>query len=293
MGNTNKVYKVEQTPVDEEKYPINQTMYRVESADLETLEQYVKNLDKSILESLWAYESGSDNINHTLRANQNLSNYNQFEKDIKTHIKNIERAFINAPTINHSLTVYRGIQNPDQISDISYISTSLMEDIALEFSKCCLLKITITSGCKILPLYSMLLNTLDGTGSDAEREILIYRDVTFIVTNTYKKVTDTFYGNKDITMYDITCVPKSSVKYNLNQDLLDVDKNIKISKIMENIINMFELQLLNENIVPSREDIESEFNEQVLEYNVVANDEIINDIYNRLLVKKTKRNTNY
>ncbi len=261
-------------------FPIDQSVYKVESTDLKTLEQYVKNLDESILYSLRKYEIGSYYINNVFRTNQYQDKY-------KKDIFNIEKAFINAPVINNSLTVYRGIQTSDHIFDTSYISTSLREEVAFSFSRGYLLKITITSGCKVLPLYSVAKEE-----GKFEEEILIYRDVTFIVTNTYKKVIDTSYGNKDITMYDITCVPKSSVKYNLNQDLLDVDKNIKISKIMENVINMFELLILNENIIPSREDIESEFNEQVKEYNIIANDEIINDIYNRLLLKKT-RNTNY
>jgi hypothetical protein len=84
---------------------------------------------------------------------------NQFENltiDAETHTyKSYKSAGL--PPLEKDIILYRGINDPTYINQNSYISTSLTLNGALNFkyNNCCILKIYIPSGTKIIPLYSI------------------------------------------------------------------------------------------------------------------------------------------
>ncbi len=143
-------------------------------------------------------------------------------KEIQETINNI---FEKIPKILYGMVVYRGIHG-DEIEKFKkitiynhrgYISASYDHDASLDFTNaedsddededkkkgifCCLLKITIPSGIKIIPL-----SPLTPISSTDQKEVLFPLGTQFIITNKY------YYGNyystgKKIKIYDLTYIP--------------------------------------------------------------------------------------
>lgn len=119
-------------------------------------------------------------------------------------IKNIDLAFKGAIPITEPLYVYRGIDKYiTDFSNKSYISTSLTYKTAKNFSGtfCCILRILLTVGTKILPL----MNISRAKENYSEDEILLDRDSQLIITSHYTNTVD------NMTILDSVYIHKDSV----------------------------------------------------------------------------------
>lgn len=135
--------------------------------------KFFKNLRKhhnSIYESLFHYTGdGYSSINRYLRDNE-------YPKDklLDHHVNNIRRAFELVPILQESITVYRGIRkNVEHDIEIDmatskFLSASYLESEARVFSgsECCMMKITVPAGARVLPLFII-------SNSPDEKEILL------------------------------------------------------------------------------------------------------------------------
>lgn len=118
--------------------------------------------------SLKAYKSDLfENINNSIRYNDIIND------DIKNIINNIDYIFKNIPPLEKDIILYRGINDPTYINQNSYISTSLTLNGALNFkyNNCCILKIHIPSGTKIIPLHGIFKDS--DFGQLDEKEVLL------------------------------------------------------------------------------------------------------------------------
>jgi hypothetical protein len=161
-------------------------------------------------------------------------------------LKSIDLSFNYAPEFEDTITVYRGVKGEYKPSLISYISTTTTDiDTALSFSgtQCCLLKITIPPGSKILPIY-------DISDFKQEFEILIDRTGQYIITSIEKP-----YDYPK--MYNIVYIPPTSVKIEDTIELtptfdLDFHVNRILSSINEEEIELFGVEetidMLTENM---------------------------------------------
>lgn len=142
---------------------------------------FLKNLNQKLYLSLQVYKSDFFTyINDSIRINDKIVNGN-----IKNIIKNIDYIFDNIPPLEKGTILYRGINDPSYINQNSYISTSLTLDGALNFKydNCCILKIHIPVGTKVIPLYSIFKDS-DFEQLD-EKEVLLQRNSKLEILSEY------------------------------------------------------------------------------------------------------------
>lgn len=156
--------------------------------------QYVAKLDPATKEVIREYTGTEfEDLNYRLRTKKSL------EPDQRTMVKLLDRAFLAAPVLTDTIVVYRGI-NRDLVSEVlAYISTSGKLNQAIEFTNrntCCLLRITVTPGTKVLPIKYI-------SESKYENEILLPRFGKIIITREF------YYEN--IKTYDLTFLPEKTI----------------------------------------------------------------------------------
>lgn len=207
---------------------------------METLIKYVNDLSVETKKYLIYYtKDGYKKLNKKIRNNRPLN-----DDDIQM-LKSIDLSFTYAPEFEESITVYRGVRGEYKPSLISYISTTIDIDTALSFSgtQCCLLKITIPSGSKILPIY-------DISDFKQEFEILIDRTGEYIITSIEEP-----YDMPKI--YNIVYIPPASIKIEDTVELtpaFDIDFHVNriITSVSEEEIELFGVEeavtMLTENM---------------------------------------------
>lgn len=163
---------------------------------------YVNSLDQSTIEMLkWYTTKEYKELNKTLREGGFLTALHH------SMVRKIDEAFLNAPSLKEPLQVYRGIDDEFVADILSYISTSYSITVAEDFTsetECCLLKILILPGSKVLPLKSLSL-------AKYEDEILLPREGSFIINYVDSSV-------KPKT-YDLTYIPPGSITFKEDKPL--------------------------------------------------------------------------
>jgi hypothetical protein len=150
-------------------------------AKLSTQIQYVDNLSTNMQKALEYYTSdGYNYINEYLR-----DGVQTFSKKVYPMIQQIDSAFEHVPALTSDITVYRGIRSSFNIRhdfiEKAYTSTTTEILIAIDFNakrKCCVFKINVPKGKKILPL-------LTCSENKSETEILLPRNSKFKFTSLF------------------------------------------------------------------------------------------------------------
>jgi hypothetical protein len=177
------------------------------SSSINLQKKYVETLDEDIKDSLRWYTSDEYvKFNRYLRTEKKERN-SVFER----HVHNIDFAFLNAPALQESIVVYKGVIGSKVFSDKAYISTSRYYDNTLKFAEtyknCCVMEITVSKNSKVLPLQSL-------TEYKDEEEILLDRDGTLICTSQYvKKV------KKESDMNMLVCVYTKGIEIQTMKDV--------------------------------------------------------------------------
>lgn len=171
--------------------------------------KFIDSLPESIKNSLEWYtdEYNYKKFNNMLRTDEKL------DEDQKTHLENINLAFLGVPSLTESIIVYRGIKgfeiaDEKLFQDKAYVSTSLNPELIKRIyvkpnRECCLLQITISAGTKVLPLHTI--------SQFNEQEVLLNRNGTYIIT--FSNIIDNYK-----VLY-ITYVPEHSVVIDKNLDI--------------------------------------------------------------------------
>jgi hypothetical protein len=190
---------------------------------------YVSNLNHNIIESIRDYTGNSyRDMNLRLRNKEFLGEYHDI-------VDNLDRAFQGVPSTDQPILVYRGIDTEKFIADIqAYLSTSYDIDEVYSYTgkNCCLLRIVISSGSKILPLE-------DISETPLEKEILLPRSGEFKITNLHYEDT--------LAIYDLIYIPENSVQItpnitNINQIKIQLNDEEWINRIVD-LISIDEIQL--------------------------------------------------
>ncbi len=160
---------------------------------------YVTSLPYETIRSLAGYTNRDyKDVNALLRKGHLYgSPDDEWLDKIKKDIENIDKAFLNAPPLQETLTLYRGQKR--KISDAkAYSSTTTDMAITLDDDflnlrdRCCLYVITAVPGSKILPVMTISV-------VEQENEILLDRNAKYIITNIeykeYNRVRDTSSGS--------------------------------------------------------------------------------------------------
>ena len=181
---------------------------------------YVDNLPENIKKSIIYYTNiNSSDINTYLRYGKAIGRitgeYYEEDEDneewtekVKEYIANIDEAFLNAPPLEESITVYRGQKR--KIYDAkSYTSTSLDLKTALDpgfISKenwCCMYVITVAPGSKILSVVNI-------SHVSEENEIILDRGGAFFITNVEMKPYDMEGKEQYLQTIYLTYLPPNS-----------------------------------------------------------------------------------
>ena len=202
--------------------------------------EYVDNLDKSIKNVLSWYttDNGYKFLNSALR--------NKKEKylndDFKNKLNLIDKAFLLAPKISKPITVYRGLDLKSS-EDITFHTNSFISattDIESTYSftsstnNCCILKINVASGSKILPLKNL---------STVKHEDEILLDRYGIINATYK------YEKDKMIFIDCVYIPEDSIEIKSEKDIKQAKKEFTDDEIIDKLIYIIEDELdLIENI---------------------------------------------
>lgn len=179
---------------------------------------YVYNLDEDIKKSLKMYTS--ERLGYYRKINDYLrGNIVTLESSLHKIIEDIDEAFLNIPPISFPIILYRG--NTTQIiNNKSYQSCSSDLDVAKQFTKdrnCCIYILTISSGCKVLPLVSI-------SDHPHESEFVLDRGGDY-------KVTNSLIENGVMNIF-VTLNPPTSYNITENEDIIKIEKD----KIYDRII---------------------------------------------------------
>ena len=146
---------------------------------MQEIYNYIETLPENIIQSLvWYTGDGYLFFNESLRKKM-------IPKE-KNHFDNIQKAFLNCPTLKNSIIVYKGVKITDEKDmykkDLAYVSTGTNYESTETFrgSKCCVLQITVSAGSKVLPVYLLSEN-------ESEDEILLDKGGNFIVKGSTMK----------------------------------------------------------------------------------------------------------
>jgi hypothetical protein len=135
---------------------------------------YVLSLSQNIKQSLsWYTSEEYEEFNRNIRMGKSLS------EDQRLNIENIDLAFNSVPPLKHPIIVYKGTKTDTIYSDKSFVSTTLVYHQTRQFRgiECCVLKITVSPGSKVLPVRDLSVNS-------AEEEVILNRDGIMMVTGS-------------------------------------------------------------------------------------------------------------
>lgn len=141
--------------------------------------KYVNSLSNDTKKAIQYYtDDGYDKINNYLRYGGE-----KYVQQVYNSVKLIDNAFKNAPPLTQDVTTFRGIRSSYQIeSDFiekAYTSSSVDLSVAMEFnnkSKCCIFKILVPKGTRVLPL-------VDCSDNASELEVLLPKNSKFKITS--------------------------------------------------------------------------------------------------------------
>ena len=141
--------------------------------------KYVNSLSSETKKAIQHYtDDGYDNINTYLR--YGFLRYEKYIPQVSNSVKLIDQAFKNAPPLTQDVVTFRGIKSSYEIEgefvEKAYTSSTVDLSTALEFindnSKCCIIKIHVSKGTRVLPL-------VDCSKYASELEILLPRGSKF------------------------------------------------------------------------------------------------------------------
>jgi hypothetical protein len=192
--------------------------------------QYVNGLNVETKRVIGDYTGNEyEDLNYRLRNGATLSEEQMYM------VKILDKAFISVPPLENPIIVYRGIKS-NLISEIlSYISTSQDIDQTKEFtgSQCCLLRITISAGSKILPIEYI-------SEAKYEKEILLPRFGMLTITK------QSYYGNTK--MYDLVFLPAYSISITPETTKSEIDNILTDEEWSDRILSLIipeELELFD------------------------------------------------
>lgn len=243
---------------------------------------FIKSLSPDILQSIkWYTQEGNAQTLNALLIKYNgtlkVENSEIDEKYI-LHLQNLEYIFKNIPSITIPLTVYRGVKDifaTDTYSTHTFVSTSVNNKIVNRFinyeNKCCILRITVNPGAKIIPIISELSYHPD------ELEILLNKEFVMVLNmvSTQNDILyyDISYSGGILLDESITVSTITNIDVNESDDLYYevVDKY----KVKQYLIDKAKNQeSLDENLLK----LITKINNMKLKFSK----EIINDVYNRI-----------
>lgn len=137
--------------------------------------KYVNSLSSETKNAIQYYtDDGYDKINNYLRHGGE-----KYIQQVYNSVKLIDQAFKNAPPLTQDVVTFRGIKSSYEIEgefvEKAYTSSTVDLSIALEFngnSKCCIFKIHVSKGTRVLPL-------VDCSENASELEVLLPRGSKF------------------------------------------------------------------------------------------------------------------
>lgn len=219
---------------------------------LESQNKYIKNLPENIRNSIKNYTIDSTSINEYYRG-LNKSPRHQTLKDVE----NIDKAFEHISPIRKPIEVYRG-QSIIDFDTKAVTSTSTKLEIAMSFTStsknCCLFKITISPGSKVLPLESFSEN-------QGEYEILLERKGHFELLGKEEIYVES-YGLIDCIL--LTYIPPRSFTVDNTEELKEGLKILENDKLEQDV------SLLAKIIKEEMEDFGGNFDDIFVEqYNIL------------------------
>ncbi len=162
---------------------------------------YVDKLPHDIQYSLRFYSyKGYVPINGFLRGLRS-----EISPSVKKHVENIITAFRDVPPLREPIIVYRGKLSDKIYSDKAFLSTSLIMETTQDFSReCCVFKITVSAGSKVLPIENFSIKA-------SEQEILLDRNGKLEKTNTEVREIDVPcpWRKQKTTIISVIYTPKS------------------------------------------------------------------------------------
>ncbi len=189
------------------------------------------NLPFTIKESLnWYTQEYYENVNNYLR----YGNAGDVDIDkLKQVIKNIDRAFESVPPLQTEMVVYRG-QRDDTFNTKSYTSTTVEPRRTQDFlnfaTECCMYRITVNPGSKILPLRNV-------SSMGYENEILLDRNG-IMGGVTISKDLYSFDGNEvEFKTFKLAYLP-GTVHVIREDDDLRIFENMTIQQSLNQIIRV-------------------------------------------------------
>ena len=210
--------------------------------DLDDQIRVVNKLPEVIKESLIDYTKDIyyESINKALRKGQKIRD--DREKQI---VVDIMIAFELIPPIERPITVYRGIGEEPIALNKAFMSTSRSIGRAKQFTgmDCCLLKILVPPGSKIIPLWSI-------SSHGYEQEILLPLGGSLVVTKVIEE--------KPMKTYDVVYIPPESVVIGENvstandlaEETAKLEEDLRIESLKSRIINLVnpdEIEILGVN----------------------------------------------
>lgn len=155
--------------------------------------------------------------------NERLRNGKKLKTKQEDMVNKLDLMFKLVPPITKTIEVYRGINSHEIINSLSsYVSTTRDKNIAYSFSgkNCCLLKITIPVGSKILPIENI-------SEYKKEKEILLDR--------FGKIVTISLSDN----IYNMLFIPDNSIDINDKKDINEINNKLSIRNWVDRLTGLF------------------------------------------------------
>lgn len=161
--------------------------------------KFIEGVDEITKDILVQYTISSGFINAPLWKNKKIL------PSVIKQIKKLDNAFDNVPPLEEPIVVWRGVntKNATEGSHRNFLSTSLSRSISEKFTDkpCCLMKISLPAGTKVLPVFNL-------SRHENECELILPRGGTIVVLNTHQEdnleVADcTFLKNGSITVDDL------------------------------------------------------------------------------------------
>lgn len=241
------------------------------SEQLKYLDDLIE-MDTPHIESLIEYTTSTGySINESLR--NGTGRYNKIISDIDT-------IFNGCPPLKVPILVYRSIDEYFNFSYKSegYVSTSTTLTTAGTGGGCCLLRITIPAGTKVLPLMNI-------SNNSSENEILLSRDSSLKFTFESKEIVD----DEEYIVIDMVLL-QDHESANINYIASIIQKDIEM---LENIYTESDL----EDLIQSSKDLEQDYDKFVISLRVEISyfadrlnlPNLVKNIFLKKILKKVSR----